>query len=118
MPLTSINHLAMVTDDLVKTTRFYRDLLGLELFLGKGVNGFRHYIFRLGPNQLAFFEYPKAGPREARPQGERRGFDHVSFTVGSKVELFGVRDRLRAAGFAVSEVIDYGMVWSFHSEDP
>ena len=116
--LEAINHLACITDDMEKTVRFYRDLLGMELFLGKGIDGFRHYIFRLGPNQLAFFEYRDAAPREERPQGERIGFDHVSFAVADKAALFAFRDRLNAAGREVSEVLDYGMVWSFHSHDP
>ena len=116
--LQGINHLACITNDLEKTVRFYRDLLGMELFLGKGVAGFRHFIFRLGPNQIAFFEYPDAKPWEERPQGERIGFDHVSFTVADKTALFRFRDRLNAAGFTVSEVLDYGMVWSFHTHDP
>ncbi len=116
--LEAINHLACITDDMEKTVRFYRDLLGMELFLGKGIDGFRHHIFRLGPNQLAFFEYRDALPREGRPQGERIGFDHVSFTVADKAALFAFRDRLNAAGREVSEVVDYGMVWSFHSHAP
>ncbi len=45
--LEVINHLACITNDMEKTVRFYPDLLGMELFLGKGVDGFRHYIFRL-----------------------------------------------------------------------
>ena len=34
--LTGINHLAFITDDMVKTIRFYRDLLGMELTAGIG----------------------------------------------------------------------------------
>ena len=34
--LEVINHLACITNDMEKTVRFYPDLLGMELFLGKG----------------------------------------------------------------------------------
>ena len=47
MTLQGINHLAFITGDIVKTIRFYRDLLGLELTAGIGHEGFRHYFFRL-----------------------------------------------------------------------
>ena len=46
MSLQGINHLAFITDDMVKTIRFYRDLLGLKLSTGIGHDGFRHYFFQ------------------------------------------------------------------------
>ncbi len=42
MLLTGINHLAFITDNLEKTIRFYRDLLGMELVAGIGHEGYRH----------------------------------------------------------------------------
>ena len=34
MSFTGINHLAFITNDMEKTIRFYRDLLGMELVCG------------------------------------------------------------------------------------
>ena len=124
MTLTGINHLAFITGDIVGTIRFYRDLLGMELFAGIGHDGYRHYFFRLGDGatQVAFFEYAGASAMERKFPGERTdkplGFDHVSFTLGSRVELFGLKDRLEAAGFPVHGAVDHGLFWSIYFYDP
>ena len=70
MKLKQIHHLAFITKDLVKTIRFYRDLLGMELETGLGYDGYRHYFFRTADNYIAFFEYDEAQPMEKKPHGE------------------------------------------------
>jgi catechol 2,3-dioxygenase-like lactoylglutathione lyase family enzyme len=122
MPISAINHLAFITPDLPKTIRFYRDLLGMQLFAGVGHDGYRHYFFRFGENQVAFFEYEGASVMEPKFPGERTdkpvGFDHVSFTVDTVDELFGFKDRLEAAGIEVRGAIDHGFIWSIYFYDP
>ncbi len=122
MLLTGINHLAFITDDLEKTIRFYRDLLGMELVAGIGHEGFRHYFFKFGDNQVAFFEYEGARPMERKPHGapteEPQGFDHVSFTVGCCEDLFRLKDKLEAAGIEVTGAVDHGLMWSIYFFDP
>lgn len=122
MHLTGINHLAFITGDMVKTIRFYRDLLGMELVAGIGHPGYRHYFFRCGNTQVAFFEYDGAKPMEFKDHGAPTtlplGFDHVSFTVGSRADLFAVKDKLEAAGFEVSGAVDHGIIWSIYFHDP
>lgn len=122
MALTGINHLAFITDDMVKTVRFYRDLLGMELHAGIGHDGYRHYFFRCGDTQIAFFEYAGASPMERKFHGSPTrlplGFDHVSLTVGSREELFQYKDKLEAAGFEVSGAVDHGTIWSIYFFDP
>ncbi|MGA8833101.1 MAG: VOC family protein, partial [Desulfomonilaceae bacterium] len=44
-----INHLAMVTSDMDKTIRYWRDLLGFRLVAGLGAPGYRHYFFEISP---------------------------------------------------------------------
>jgi catechol 2,3-dioxygenase-like lactoylglutathione lyase family enzyme len=123
MHLKEINHVVFITDDIVKTIRFYRDLLGMELTQAYGGPGIRHYFFKTGNNEMAFFEYPDVKPIDDDAQGgpaNRRqgGFDHISFNVRSKEELFAVKDRVEAAGIAVNGVLDHGMLWSFYFDDP
>ncbi len=123
MKLTGVNHLAFITDDLNKTIRFWRDLLGLPLQAGIGHEGYRHYFFQLGEHdQIAFFEYEEAAPMEYKFHGERTdrplGFDHVSMTVATVEELFGFKDRLEAAGFKVHGAVDHGIIWSIYFFDP
>jgi len=45
-------------------------------------------------------------------------FDHVSFGVETGKELWELKDRLEAAGFDVSDVIDHGFIHSIYSFDP
>ena len=124
MQLTGINHLAFITDDMGKTIRFYRDLLGLRLSAGIGHDGYRHYFFQF-PDEathVAFFEYDGATVMKRKFPGNRTseplGFDHVSFTVGSKQELFALKDRLEAADIEVEGAVDHGIFWSIYFYDP
>jgi catechol 2,3-dioxygenase-like lactoylglutathione lyase family enzyme len=121
MKITGINHLAFITDDMTQTIRYYRDLLGMELATGIGHDGFRHYFFSAGSAMVAFFEYQGAAKMNRKPHGSPTrlplGFDHVSFTVGSREELFAVKDKIAAAGFEVSGAVDHGTVWSIYFFD-
>ena len=121
MKLTGINHLAFITPDMTRTIRFYRDLLGMELHAGIGHDGFRHYFFECGTAQVAFFEYEGAQIMEEKfhgsPTSKPLGFDHVSFTVSSREELFQYKDKLEAAGIEVTGAVDHGTLWSIYFFD-
>ena len=123
MLIKGLNHLAFITDDMIKTVRFYRDLLGMTLQAGIGHQGYRHYFFQMGTGQVAFFEYAGASPmRRQKFHGEMTrepiGFDHVSFTLETKEALFHLKDKLEAAGFEVSDAVDHGTMWSIYFFDP
>lgn len=118
-----INHLAFITNDMDKTIRFYRDLLGLPLVAGVGNPQFRHYFFQItATDTIAFFAYDQAAPMEIKPHGQPStaplGFDHVSIGVNTKADLFAGKDRLEAAGFDVSGAVDHGFGWSIYFYDP
>ena len=118
-----VNHLAMATSDMDRTIRFWRDLLGLRLVAGLGKPGYRHYFFQLSETDLvAFFEWSGVKPVSKKDHGSPvRGpfiFDHVSFGVETENELWELKDKLEAAGFEVSDVIDHGFIHSIYSFDP
>ena len=118
-----INHLAMATGDMDKTIRFWRDLLGMRLVAGLGGPGYRHYFFEISDHDLiAFFEWPGVKPVPEKDHGEPVSgpyiFDHVSFGVESEEDLWRTKDRLAAAGFWVSDVIDHGFIHSIYAFDP
>ena len=121
MYLQEINHLAFITDDMEKTIRFYRDLLGMELTLGIGHDGYRHYFFKTANNYIAFFGYEGARAMEKKSHGAPStaplGFDHLSISVNSKTDLFALKDRLDAAGLEVSGAVDHGFGWSIYFFD-
>jgi len=45
-------------------------------------------------------------------------FDHVSFGVETEEKLWALKEKLDAAGFEVSDVIDHGFIHSIYSFDP
>ncbi len=124
MSLQGINHLAFITDDMTTTIRFYRDLLGLKLSAGIGHDGYRHYFFQFpdGVTHVAFFEYEGACVMKRKFPGDRSslplGFDHVSFTVNSREDLYALKDRLEAAKIEVEGAVDHGIFWSIYFYDP
>jgi catechol 2,3-dioxygenase-like lactoylglutathione lyase family enzyme len=123
MKFNGINHLAMATGDMDATIRFWRDLLGMRLVGGLGEPGYRHYFFEISQTDLiAFFEWPGVEPVEAKAHGRPvRGpfvFDHVSFGVESSEALWELKDKLDAAGFEPSDVIDHGFIHSIYAFDP
>jgi len=118
-----VNHLAMATGDMDTTIRFWRDLLGMRLVAGLGQPGYRHYFFQISDYDLiAFFEWPGVTPVAPKDHGRPvRGpyiFDHVSFGVETESDLWDLKDKLEAAGFRVSDVIDHGFIHSIYTFDP
>ena len=118
-----VNHLAMATGNMDKTIRFWRDLLGMRLVAGLGQPGYRHYFFEISKTDLiAFFEWtgvkPVAKKEHGRPVTGPYIFDHVSFGVEAEEDLWSLKDRLEAAGFPVSDVVDHGFIHSIYAYDP
>ncbi len=118
-----VNHLAMATGDIDTTIRFWRDLLCFRMVAGLGKPGYRHYFFEISEkDMIAFFEWPGVEPAEEKEHGRpvkgRFCFDHVSFGVETEDSLWELKDRIEAAGFWVSEVIDHGFIHSIYSFDP
>jgi catechol 2,3-dioxygenase-like lactoylglutathione lyase family enzyme len=119
-----INHLALITDDMDATVRFYHGVLGARLVATIGTPDFRHYFFEFGAqNTVAFFEYtgvPVA--RFAKPAGvpDPRAvqFDHLSFNLPDEHALLALRDRLKSAACEVTDVVDHGFIRSIYFSDP
>jgi catechol 2,3-dioxygenase-like lactoylglutathione lyase family enzyme len=118
-----VNHLAMATGDMDKTIRFWRDLLGMRLVAGLGRAGYRHYFLQISETDLiAFFEWSGVeavrNKEHGRPVKGPFIFDHVSFGVEREEDLWELKDKLEAAGFPVSDMIDHGFIHSIYAHDP
>jgi len=121
--LTGLNHLALVTGDMDKTIHYWRDLLGMRLVVAMGEPGYRQYFFEISPNDLVtFFEWPGVAPVPYKRHGDPVSgpfiFDHVSFGVEREEDLWELSDKLEAADFPVSDVIDHGFIHSIYTYDP
>ncbi|HYZ97451.1 MAG TPA: VOC family protein [Acidimicrobiales bacterium] len=119
-----INHLALVTNDMDATVRFYHGVLGARLVATLGDRSFRHYFFDFGPEQtVAFFEYPGIELESfAKPAGipDPRAvqFDHLSFNLPDEDALEALQHRLKEHGCEVTDVVDHGFVRSIYFHDP
>jgi catechol 2,3-dioxygenase-like lactoylglutathione lyase family enzyme len=116
--------LALVTNDMDATVRFYHGVLGARLVADIGTPSFRHYFFEFGTEQtVAFFEYRGAPVEEfALPAGvpdpRKAQFDHLSFNVPDEAALLALRDRLKSSGCEVTDVVDHGFIRSIYFTDP
>ena len=123
MRFNGVNHIAMATGDIDTTIRFWRDLLGMRLIAGLGQPGYRHYFFEISETcAIAFFEWHSVAPVQEKEHGQVVSgpfiFDHISFGLETDDELWTLKEKIDAAGFWVSEVIDHGFIHSVYSFDP
>ncbi|HDQ40856.1 MAG TPA: VOC family protein [Desulfonatronum sp.] len=118
-----IHHIALATRDMDQTTRYWRDLLGARLVAGLGRPGARQYFFEIAPRvMIAFFEWEGVSSIPEKDHGMPVkgpfGFDHVSFGISKKADLWKLKQRLEHAGFWVSEAMDHGFIHSIYTFDP
>ena len=123
MPITTgFNHVATLTTDMERTTRFYADAFGatvsheiprtddhpwmriLDVGGGAALN-----IFHVTPEEMI---------GERRRQGARGAVDHFAFAVDSHATLEQVRERLVGAGAQeVGDIQRLGGEWSLFFRD-
>ena len=119
-----VNHLALITSDMDATVRFYHGVLGARLVATLGTPEFRHYFFEFGPQcTVAFFEYADSA---AEPFAKAAGvpdqraaqFDHLALNLRDEDALHDLRDRLKSAGYEVTDIVDHETVRSIYFSDP
>ncbi len=123
MKFHGVNHVALATGNMDVTLRFWRDLLGMRLLVALGHPGYRHYFFEISSTDMvAFFEWPGVEPMMEKDHGAPVrgpfGFDHLAIGVEDPRALWELKDKLEAAGFWVSEVVDHGFIQSIYTFDP
>ena len=119
--IRGVNHIALVSSDMARTVRFYRDVLGMPLVktieLPGGMG--QHFFFDMGNDDcLAFFWFP--GAAEAQPgvsnaatlpdRGDitsaHASMNHLAFDVPlDRFEEY--RQRLIDEGVEVSAILDH-----------
>lgn len=119
-----IHHLALVTDDMDATVRFYHGVLGARLVQTIGTDAFRHYFFEFAPGQtVAFFEYTGEhldgfSKPAGIPDPRAVQFDHLSFRLADEDALERLRRRLAVHDCEVTEVVDHDTMRSIYFTDP
>lgn len=119
-----VHHLALVTDDMDATVRFWHGVLDARLVTTIATDAFRHYFFEVAPGMcVAFFEYTDE-PIEtyAKPAGvpysRAAQFDHLSLGLADEEALLRLRDRLKSFDCEVTDVVDHGIMRSIYFTDP
>jgi catechol 2,3-dioxygenase-like lactoylglutathione lyase family enzyme len=124
VPWRGLNHLALITNDMDATVRFWHGVMGAPLIATIGTDTFRHYFFGFGPqSSVAFFEYRgRHADQISKPAGvfdARAGhFDHLSMDLPDEDALLGLRRRLVEFGTEVTDVVDHGLMRSIYFTDP
>ena len=120
VPWQGLNHLALITNDMDTTVRFWHGVMGAPLIATIGTDTFRHYFFRFGESSsVAFFQYVGHDSKMiAKPAGvfdERAGqFDHLSMDLPDESALLALRQRLLDAGSQVTDVVNHGLMRSIY----
>ena len=118
--ITGINHVALVSSDMERTVKFYRDVLGMPLIKTLDLpNGSgQHFFFGLdNGDAVAFFWYPDASeaapgiaapsvlPRQGKFRSAHGSMSHLALNV--PLERFEEYcDRLTAAGIEIN-ILDH-----------
>ena len=118
MAYVGVDHVAMWTNDMESTVRFYHDVLGMKLVrtlrAGPGYNYARHYFFDAGRDSfIAFFD---GGNLPVESMSQR--YDRMSIYVETKEEFDETYSRLREYGGEVTDVIDRGFGLTYFFNDP
>lgn len=128
LSLQAVDHLALVTDDMGETVRFYTEVLGMKLVHAMRTPGgynaergnppygnIRHYFFDMGNDGLlAFFEYPKGLAQSDRDAPG--GMQHVAFH-GDRATFQRFQDHFNEKGLPFVGPIDLGIRWSIYFFD-
>ena len=126
--LQAVDHLALVTDDMRETVRFYTEVLGMRLVHAMRTPGaynaergnppyanIRHYFFDMGNDGLlAFFEYPK-GVAQSDRDG-LGGMQHVAFHA-DRATFQRFQDHFKDKGIPFVGPVDLGIRWSIYFFD-
>ena len=120
---SGINHLALITNDMDATVRFYHGVLGARLAATVGTPEFRHYFFEFGPHcTVAFFEYadlsiePFAKPAGV-PDPRATQFDHLALNLPDENALHDLRRRLTNVGCEATDIVEHNSVHSVYFTD-
>lgn len=125
---TGVHHVAFACKDIIETTHFYEDLMGLPLVhtevteMGEGF--FRHIFFDTGDGSaIAFFDVHDVGEKDGWSSAISTGnglplwVNHIA--IGSTAERReSVRSRMDAAGVDPVMEIDHGWCHSLYYADP
>lgn len=117
------NHVAMLTKDLNRLSRFYSEVFEAEtVWSGKTPlrGGTPHAFIELNPTTaIHAFELPEEHVDRTRGELLERGrLDHFALSVPNEAVLEKLRARLVDGGYSPGTITRFGSVISLYFEDP
>lgn len=121
--LQGVNHIALLTRDLVRLSRFYEELFGaktvVELPIPQPDGPGRHALISMGGGaMLHAFEFAKIPPPPERPMFERGRIDHFALNVADAATFERLRSALLERGLSDGIVTDFGVMRVLSFTDP
>jgi catechol 2,3-dioxygenase-like lactoylglutathione lyase family enzyme len=121
--ISGINHIAFLTGDLDRLTRFYEELFGaqkvVELPIPEPEGPGRHALIAVGAGAtLHVFEFAKIPPPAERPMFQRGRIDHFALNVADAETFDRLRAALVACGSSDGIVTDFGVMRVVSFSDP
>ena len=123
-----LSHVAYITHDTSATTRFYTEVLGMDLVAavmddaipstGDPVPYF-HSFFRMGDGStIAFFEAPELPPPGELTHPAYGVFQHLALEVESPAAVDAWKAWLEECGIEVLGPVDHQIIYSIYFHDP
>jgi catechol 2,3-dioxygenase-like lactoylglutathione lyase family enzyme len=119
--IDSVNHVAVMTEDLDRFVEFYSNVFDLELVFTEDTPAFRHAILRTGANSWIHpAEVVDANPRNVASASmfDRGHLDHLALTASDAESFRVARKRLVARGASDGAIDDLGAFHSIWFTDP
>jgi catechol 2,3-dioxygenase-like lactoylglutathione lyase family enzyme len=123
MGLSGINHIAFLTDDLNRLSRFYEELFGaktvVELPIPEPEGPGRHALISIGRGAtLHAFEFTNIPTPPQRPMFERGRIDHFALNAADAEAFDRLRAELVERGSSDGIVTDFGVMRVLSFTDP
>jgi catechol 2,3-dioxygenase-like lactoylglutathione lyase family enzyme len=123
MDLQGVNHIAFLTSDLERLSRFYEELFGartvVELPIPEPEGPGRHALISVGAGAtLHAFEFAKIPTPPERPMFQRGRIDHFALNVADAETFERLRSDLVQRGASDGTVTDFGVMRVLSFTDP
>jgi len=111
--ILGFSHMQLVVTDVAASARWYCDVLGLEQFVAGEIPSGGAYAGLRHPSGSFVI-----GLQDGGAKGQVAMIDHVSFRVGSLLELEKWRSELLGRGITVSDIFEEEASFNARATDP
>jgi catechol 2,3-dioxygenase len=111
-----IGHVVIKVRDLERATRFYSEVLGLQVM--KIEPGFKMAFLASNGRDHHELAVMEVGPDAPIPQAHTIGLSHIAFRLRDEAHLRAAYDDLKKHGVAITTAVNHGVTKSVYFHDP